>query len=76
MDNICTHEAQEKSGRSFTEIIYSAIALKKELGLVFVTIISLHLELFREMVSYVFHHVQNPIELQWNYLHGTASFAL
>ena len=76
MYKICTHEAQEKPTKSFTEIIYSATALKEELGFVFISLISLHLELFREVVFYVFHHMQKPFELQWDYIHGRANFAL
>lgn len=63
MYKIHTHEALEKPTKSFTEIIYSATALKKELGFVFISLISLRLEPFREVVFYVFRHMQKPIEL-------------
>lgn len=76
MYKIHTHEAQETPTKSFTEIIYSARALKKELGFVFISLISFHLGLFREVFFYVFCHMQKPIELQCNYVHGRANFAL
>lgn len=47
---LCPREAQEKPTKGFTEIIYSVAALKEELGFVFVSLINLHLELFREVV--------------------------
>lgn len=76
MYKVCPREAQEKPTKSFTEIIYSATAWKEELGFVFVSLINLHLELFREVVFYVFHHMQKPFELQWHYVHNRANFAL
>lgn len=76
MYKVCHHEAQEKPAKSFTEIIFSAMALKEEEAFVFIGLINLHLELFREVVFYVFHHIQKLFDLQWNYVHSRANFAL
>lgn len=76
MHKVWPREAQEKPTKGFTEIIYSVAALKEELGFVFVSLINLHLELFREVFFYVFHHMQMSFELQWHYVHNRANFAL
>lgn len=74
MYKVCPCEAQEKPTKSFTEITFP-VAVKEEEGFVFISLINLHLELFREVVFYVFHHVQKPFDFQWNYVHNRESFA-
>lgn len=54
-------EAQEKPSNSFTEIIFSAMALKVEEGFVFISLMNLHLVLFREVVFMFFITCRSPL---------------